>query len=201
MENNNEIKFESWEEAINNGGVEIGYISKTSLANIADQIRRLCLNTKKELQEEDLLSIQDMISTLENMTSSENLITGNINREYITNATTIVDYAFYGQQNLEFFNCLTNEPVLTSIGASAFEKCTNLKGVSPLVHIKTIGLNAFAFCSNLNNVRINSTEITTIPNGCFKGCVKLTDIFLPEQITTIDDHAFMESGLSKINRR
>ena len=59
--------------------------------------------------------------------------------------TIIPDYAFYCCEDLKSVDCFN----LTSIGASAFENCTNLKSVVLYDGIEYIGENSFKGCNNL----------------------------------------------------
>lgn len=53
--------------------------------------------------------------------------------------------------------------------------------------------------SHLVNVDFNDCEIRTIPKNCFKDCINLKLIDLPETVTRIDDYAFANSGLVDVN--
>jgi hypothetical protein len=60
------------------------------------------------------------------------------------NVTAIPDYAFYGCEDLNNVDCYN----ITSIGANAFENCTNLKTITLYDGVTNIGENAFKGCSN-----------------------------------------------------
>ena len=97
-------------------------------------------------------------------------------------------------------NVVTYEGIdynVTSIGEEAF---MNIESIVSLVipeNIRQIGTSAFNGCTNLENITINSTQITTIPGYCFNGC-SISSISLPNSITTIGDYAFNETNLTKI---
>ena len=58
------------------------------------------------------------------------------------NVTAILDYAFYGCEDLNNVNCYN----LTSVGASAFENCANLKTIILYEGVTDVGENAFKGC-------------------------------------------------------
>lgn len=100
------------------------------------------------------------------------------------------------------------------IGASAFEGCAKLIGVTLPSSIKTVGQSAFAYCGtelvyinptkgattfgnqvfegckSLKVVIIDPNSITEIPFATFKWCDMLRDVTLPEGIKSIGDSAF-----------
>lgn len=73
-------------------------------------------------------------------TEIENLRTGfDYNN---TEVTELPDHAFYGCEDLNSIDC----PSLTTIGASAFEGCTNLKSATLHESVTSVGENAFKDC-------------------------------------------------------
>lgn len=68
---------------------------------------------------------------------------------------------------------------MTSIGAYAFRQGTGLASITlPPPALTTIGDFAFANCTGLETVRFTST-VSSIPNGVFSGCPKLSTIYVP----------------------
>ena len=63
----------------------------------------------------------------------------------------------------------------TFIDYSAFEGCTNLRGISIPNHITTIGENAFKNCTSLKDVVLGFDElsITNVSTNAFEGCTSL----------------------------
>lgn len=55
--------------------------------------------------------------------------------------------------------------------------------------VKTIGAQAFEGCSNLYHIKLNNT-ITTIGDKAFYGCRNLADITIPQTVTYIGSNAF-----------
>ncbi len=66
--------------------------------------------------------------------------------------------------------------------------------------ITSIGANAFENCTNLTKVIFSyDSQITKIDNYAFSGCVGLTSIIIPEKVTEIGNSAFNKcSGLTEI---
>ena len=62
---------------------------------------------------------------------------------------------------------------------------------------ESIGEYAFSYCRNLVDITINP-EIKEIPKYAFAGCDALKTINL-ENVTKIDEYAFMECGLENVN--
>ena len=82
---------------------------------------------------------------------------------------------------------------VTSIGASAFYRCSGLTGDLTLPNsIKTIGTRAFSNCTGFNGTLTLPNSLTTIGENAFDGCSKLTgNLTLPNSITSIGEAAFM----------
>lgn len=85
-------------------------------------------------------------------------------------------------QNLDFSH-------IESIQASAFMDCRFKK--LTLDNVKFLGSHAFANCKHLEKLEILS-DIVEIKYYTFNGCILLSDITLPDTITTIGNHAFGE---------
>lgn len=113
---------------------------------------------------------------------------------------------------------------LKSIGYSAFESCDNLRtfDFSLLKNLETIEYNAFWTCRNLTAVELQASvsrieegafdhcrnitaftfadgsKITEISRDMLNGCYRLTEIHIPEGVTTIGASAFSGTGLKTI---
>ncbi len=71
-----------------------------------------------------------------------------------------------------------NEKSVTSIGESAFEKCSNLKKITLPNSITNIGNSAFADCENLKEITI-PISVTSIKGSAFSRCTGLSDVYYP----------------------
>lgn len=124
-----------------------------------------------------------------------------------------------------FINCrkLSNiilHKTVTSIGASAFNECSNLVSVDTsyctiskignrafynckkLVfnipnNVKSIGVDAFYQCISLVNINIPN-GLTVIDSGAFQLCNKLSTVTFPYTLKSIGTGAFFKSGIEYI---
>lgn len=85
---------------------------------------------------------------------------------------------------------------VTSIGVSAFYKCTNLESVTIPNSVTSIGERAFFDCANLSSIKIPN-GIVSLEQDIFWGCISLTSITIPDSVTSIGDCAF--SGCTNLS--
>jgi len=64
--------------------------------------------------------------------------------------------------------------------------------------VSSIGVGAFRACTHLKSVVMTQSSITVIPNRCFSGCFKLTDVQLPLKVERIGNYAFLECGIKSV---
>ena len=87
---------------------------------------------------------------------------------------------------------------VTSIGSSAFSRCSGLTSVEIPSGVTSIGSYAFYGCSGLTSVTIPS-GVTSIGSYAFKGCSGLTSVAIPSSVTRIETSAFEDcSGLTSV---
>ena len=85
--------------------------------------------------------------------------------------------------NLETSSCFS------SLGESAFEGCTALRGVALNGSVDSIGAHAFANCKKLESLQL-PPMLTDIGNNAFRNCRELTRVNMPGSVTSIGDSAF-----------
>ena len=109
--------------------------------------------------------------------------------------TTIGYSAFYRCSSL---TSVTIPNSVTEIGVGAFSGCSSLTSVTIPSSVTTIWHSAFANCSSLTSVTIPSS-VTTIWHSAFYGCSSLTSVTIPNSVTTIGEEAFRDcSSLTSI---
>ncbi len=79
---------------------------------------------------------------------------------------------------------------ITTIGDSAFYKCSSLKSVTIPDTVTSIGNDAFYWCSSLTSIAIPDS-VTSIENSAFLSCYSLTSVTIPHSVTSIGDSAFI----------
>ena len=101
---------------------------------------------------------------------------------------TIGSYSFSGCTLLTDINIPSG---VTSIGDSAFYSCANLASVTFATGslLETIGGNAFSGCRSLSSFTIGD-NVTTIGSGAFSNCRSITNIIIPNSVTSVGDYAF-----------
>lgn len=95
---------------------------------------------------------------------------------------------------------LTIPSSVTSIGEYAFGSCTSLETVTFIQGDSNVNIKANAFngCSSLKSVIL--PKMSAIPAACFKNCIKLSDIVIPEMVTTIGEESFLQcSSLTSVD--
>ena len=90
---------------------------------------------------------------------------------------------------------------ITTVGAFAFNGCTNLVDLTLPVDLTSIENNAFEMCTKLKNLDLSDcTELTFIGRFAFKDCNSLTNLALPVSLTNIGYGAFYDcTSLAQIS--
>ena len=145
----------------------------------------------------------------------------NLTNVTICEGVTSIEYdAFSGCNSL---TSITLPSSVTSVGSSAFSGCKRLESITISNAITTIGVNAFNDCKcieyngalylgnktnpylvlvsvdkSINKLEINS-QTSFIQSSAFLGCSSLTNITIPEGVTSIGNSAFSDcSSLTNI---
>ena len=105
--------------------------------------------------------------------------------------TSVAGFAFDGCSNLTLSELPSS---ITSIGDSAFYKCSSLVSIN-LDNVTETGVGSFAFCTSLTN--IYTPSMITVSRTSFYKCTKLTSVSIPN-VTSIGEQAFYGTKLTMI---
>ncbi len=121
------------------------------------------------------------------------------NKNYISYSNCIIDKST-GELLIGFSSStIPSNGTVTSIGANAFEGCTDLRSVTIPSSVTSIGDGAFNHCTNLSNLLINYGA-KSIGDDAFNGCSALRSVTVPESVLTIGDGAFRNcTNLANLN--
>lgn len=107
-----------------------------------------------------------------------------ISIEIPNSVTSIGNYQFMGLDNIYKFILPTS---VKSIGARAFDSCTNLEEIN-IDNVTSIGNYAFNECTSLTSITMSKIE--TIDEYAFYNCDTLTTLFVSNTLKKIGDYAF-----------
>ena len=108
--------------------------------------------------------------------------------------STVEGSAFSRCKNLSKLTIPSN---VKTIEKMAFSKCESLTDVELSEGLTTIGSDVFSECTNLLSVNIPGS-LTSIGEYIFRGCTSLTDVSLSSDIKIIANGMFCDSGISEI---
>ncbi len=119
--------------------------------------------------------------------------------------TSIGDYAFYGCSGLTNITVENGNPVYHSAGNCLVETASKTlilgcktSAIPTDGSVTSIGNGAFSECSKLTSVTIPDS-VTSIGVYAFSGCSGLTSITIPDSVTSIGNGAFSDcSGLTSV---
>lgn len=128
--------------------------------------------------------------------------------------TTITDIDFSGASNLKIIaqDAFNNTPVTSldfsnltttpfTFGERCFANCVGIKTVNMVASSSITSLPDAMFfrCTKLETINDIPTAIRSIGASCFQGCIKLSEIIIPENTTSIGASCFENcDGISAI---
>ena len=134
-----------------------------------------------------------------NIIGKEAFMNCNVESVHIsTDVKIIQESAFENCSSLKSIVVDGNASSLADIEASAFKNCTSLESISFSKNIQKIGEYAFYNCYNLDNVVLDSDNLTVIEKYSFANCNSLTTINLSLSINKIEEYAFYHCCLNEI---
>ncbi len=126
----------------------------------------------------------------------------------LSKVITIGDYAFAGSTAYEFSlkdNAIENVAFEREwINGEVVIKNYRFTGFAPaltaidLSSVESLGIGAFSNNKNLSSVTFTE-QVNSIPKHSFYGCISLTDVTLPANVTEIGEYAFGTTGMKNIN--
>ena len=114
-----------------------------------------------------------------------------------TQVETIMDGAFHNNDSLR---SVTVPTTVTEIKPQSFNQCANLETlvIPEESELTTIGKNAFS-STGMESVDLsNATKLTTLGDSAFGDNPSLSDVKLPDSITTVPPSAFTDSPIENV---
>jgi hypothetical protein len=126
----------------------------------------------------------------------QGLKTCNISGSAISDSalTTIGAGAFNECSELTTFSL---PPNLTTIEGFAFDGCSSLNGITLPASLAPVGNFAFSDCESLSSINIPAAW-TAIPRGMLAGCKNITNVSIPDTVNLISRDAFANTGLTSV---
>ena len=138
---------------------------------------------------------EQILSIINAEIDSQHQATNNVPKTQTDNNLNFTDIKFstiengvlvkFDERDLDENGCYTTPNFITSIGASAFEHCKQLKHL--IIAEGVINFNDFAFaaCTNLQTIQLPSS-LKTLGSATFFACKNLNAIDIPAQVSTLD---------------
>ena len=87
---------------------------------------------------------------------------------------------------------------VTTIGAGAFQNCTNLTSLTIGSNVQNIGSNAFSGCTGIRSLTIGN-NVQVVGDYAFSNCVGLTNLTIGNNVQSIGQNAFANcTGLTNL---
>ena len=87
---------------------------------------------------------------------------------------------------------------VTTIGAGAFQNCTNLTSLTIGSNVQNIGSNAFSGCTGISSLTIGN-NVQVVGDYAFSNCVGLTNLTIGSSVLSIGQNAFANcTGLTNL---
>ncbi len=105
----------------------------------------------------------------------------------IPNSVTSIGFSAFSR--CSGLTSITIPNSVTSIGGGAFSDCSSLTSITIPNSVTSIGRFIFSDCSSLTSITIPNS-VTSIGYNAFSGCFSLTSITIPNSVTSIGEQAF-----------
>ncbi len=135
-----------------------------------------------------------MLLTKDGLTLIQYAAAGNTQFILPNGVTAIADKACYG---MPFTEIIVPDTVV-SIGNNAFENCTKAETAYIPSSVTKIGSSVFSGCTSLKTATIDA-QVTSIND--FSKCNALTELTLPETVTSVADNVFFGDSLRTVRLR
>lgn len=144
-----------------------------------------------------------------NFAAAETIEYGGLNYSIDTSAKTakvvaIGDFKYYSFKSVsvpETIDYNGETYTVTALGEGCFQCNANLESATIPKTITSIEPSTFNTCANLTSVKFaDGIKVKALPAGMFNSCYKLTDVTIPQSVTSLGNNCFDEcSGLTSID--
>ena len=143
-------------------------------------------------------SIPSTVVSIGDNAFSSCAILGKVTFKADSTLNSIGDYAFSNCKNLAWVSLPES---LVTIGDGVFEASSSLGSMTIPASVENIGDRVFYDCKKLARVIFaNGSPLTALGDEAFVGCISLTSVTLPKDLTEVSDSAFFGcSSITNIN--